>query len=540
MLKFLRKKENLKRIMWALALLIIPAFVLWGSGSAIRSRDLPKYAGNIFGRRISFSQYEKSLLACRNYALLIYGDNFNRIAQFLDLEEAAWERLILNYQAKKENIEISDEEVVEFVRKIPLFQTEGRFNQDRYNTLLQYAFRVSPREFEEQLREVLKINKLKDRVTSHLKLADEEIDKEYKKENEEAEALYIFIDPEKFKEQIHPAYEELQDYFQAHKAEFTKPEQVNVQYIALDLEPALAQMQVSEEEIKNYYQENLQEFSVKGENEKQTTKTLKEVAGLIEKRLKQQKAKLDLEEKAWQISDAIGDDAQSLEEIAKQNQLEAKETGFFGPQEMIPEVGLSYEFLQAAFTLKLGQISNIIETPRGYFIIKVKEKKEPYIPDLEEVKAEVEAAVVKQQSLQLAKEKGKGIVSQLKNIIEEKKIDFPKAAEKLSLTIKETERFSKSSYIPGIGQSEEFTQAAFALNPGEVSDIIKVPNGYCILSLKAIFPIDEERFMQEKKDFTQKLLARKKDNFYKVWLKDLKKTAKLVSNIERLKRKQAP
>ena len=538
MLKFLRKKENLKKIMWGLAILIIPAFVLWGSGSAIRSRGLPKYAGKIFGKTISFRQYEEALLACRNQLLLIYGEDFNKAAKFLDLEKEAWDRLILLYQAKKEKVKVADEEVIQLIEALPLFQKEGRFNQARYNTLLGYAFRASPREFEEQIREMLKIDSLKDKVIAKVALSDEEIENVYRSEHELAKALYVLIEPQKFEEQIHPSYEQLQEYYQNYKTQFKKPEQVNVQYIALYFGQNDQEVRVSEEEMLDYYQEHIEEFSVK--DKKEATLPLEEVKSQIKEKLIQNKARTLLEDRIWQIGDEIANEPALFEEVAKKNQLEVKETGFFGPQQVIPEIGLSYEFLNAAFTMKIDEISNTIETSKGYFIIKVKEKKEPHIPPLDEVEEEVKTFVVMQKSWELAKSKAEEILVKLKDSIEEKKLNFSKAAEGLSLVVEETEEFSRASYVSGIGQSPQFSQAAFALKPGEVSELIRVPNGYCILSLKEISPIDEEKFTREKEEFAKKLLVRKKDVFYKMWLLNLRKKARLVSNIEKLKNRSGP
>lgn len=539
-LKVLRKRKNLKRIMWTLAILIIPAFVLWGSGSAIRSRGMPKYAGKIFGKKISFSQYEASFRACRNQALLVYGEDFERVAKFLDLEKEAWERLMLLYQAKKEKMKVPDKEVISFVQKLPLFQKQGRFDQKRYNLLLDYALRTSPREFEEQLRGALAIDKLKAKVINKVSVTDEEVKEVYKNEYEKATAFYVFIDPQNFTNQIHPAYEQLQDYYQERKTQFKKPEQVNVQYIALYFEQARLKLNVSEEEIQNYYSGHPEQFSTKDKKEKVSVKPLEEVKAQIKERLIQDKAEVLLEDKIWQISEEIAGDAVSFEEVAKKNQLEVKETGLFGPQEVIAEIGLSFEFLNTAFSLKTGQVSNVIKTPKGYFIIKVKEKKQAYVPALEEVKEKVEQALIQEKSWQLAESKAEQLLSQIKEIMQQEELDFIKTAEKLSLTVKETEKFTRASYISGIGQSVEFSQAAFALKPGEVSEVTAVPNGYCLLSLKGTVPIDEEKFAEEKEEFAQKLLNRKKDIFYKIWLAKLKKKANLVSNIEGLQSQQAP
>lgn len=491
MLHFLRKKGNIKKIMWALAAIIVPAFVLWGAGSSIRSGSGPKYAGRIFGKKVSFGQYQASLRAFRNQALLIYGEEFSRMAEFLNLEKEAWVRLILLYQAKKEKIKVSNEEVIAFIQKLPLFQKGGLFDQGRYSTLLDYAFRVSPREFEEEIREALKIDKLKNKVIDKISLTDEEVKNVYKNENEKASVFYVLIGPEKFEKQIHLSHGELEDYHLIHRSEFKKPEQVNVQYISLYF---------SKEELL------------------------------------QDELKVALEDKIWQISDEIQDGVVSFEEAAKKYEMPVKETGFFAPQEVIPDIGLSYEFLNAAFSLKVGRVSKVIETSKGYLIIKAQEKKEAYLAELEESKDKVEQALIEQKSRQLAKDEARNILSQVKKMIDEESLSFSKAVEKLNLTVQETEEFTRSGYISGIGQAPGFNQAAFGLEPGEMSEVIAVAGGYCILSLKGVTPIEEEKFIEERADFAKALLVRKKDIYYRIWLRKLEKQAKLIDNIAKFKK----
>lgn len=540
MLKFLRKRENVKKIMWVLALLIIPAFVLWGSGSSVRQKGLPKYAGEIFGRKVSFNQYEASYLACRNQAILIHGDNFNQVAKALNLEETAWERLILLYHAKKEKIRVSDREVIDFIGKMPAFQKDDRFSQDRYNLLLDYVFRTNSRDFEEQIRGTLKINKLREKIIDKVSLNDEEIKEEYRRENEKAKVFYILIEPQQFIEEIHPSYEEKKEYYQSRKDEFKKPDQVNLQYLAFYLEGALSGIEVTEEEIGNYYREHIEDFTRKDKKDKEITTPLEEVKAQIKEVLKQEKAYALQEDKAWQIADEIANNSALFKETAEKNQLKIKETGFFGPQDVIPEVGLSYELLNAAFSMKVSEVSDVIETPQGFFIIKLKEKKESYIPALEEAEKELEQAVIKEKSWQLAKDKGEEYFKQIKKMMQEQKMSFSKAAESLSLAVKETERFARIDYIPGIGDSAEFAQAAFGLKPGEISDLFSISKGYCVLSLIDISPFDEETFTREKETFSQRALLRKQTVFLNNWLEDLKRQANLLSNLGELKNRSLP
>ena len=52
MLKILRNKKTAKKVWIVLAIIIIPAFALWGFGSSSHSRQENATAGRIFGRRM--------------------------------------------------------------------------------------------------------------------------------------------------------------------------------------------------------------------------------------------------------------------------------------------------------------------------------------------------------------------------------------------------------------------------------------------------------------------------------------------------------
>jgi hypothetical protein len=157
-LKQLRQKKVMKRVLWGLALIIIPAFVLWGAGGL---REQGRYAGVIFGQKIAFDEYRDSYNAVRNLALLTHGSDFHKVREALRLEESAWDRLILVKEAKQKNIKISDEDVIARIAALSLFQTkEGFFNQNNYVTILNNILRTTPRRFEEEMRESLMIERL--------------------------------------------------------------------------------------------------------------------------------------------------------------------------------------------------------------------------------------------------------------------------------------------------------------------------------------------------------------------------------------------
>ena len=53
MLKLLRNKKTAKKIWIVLAIIILPAFIFWGFGGAMRDKNEKGYIGKISGKKIS-------------------------------------------------------------------------------------------------------------------------------------------------------------------------------------------------------------------------------------------------------------------------------------------------------------------------------------------------------------------------------------------------------------------------------------------------------------------------------------------------------
>ena len=59
MLKFLRNKKTAKKVWIGLAIIIIPAFALWGFGGASRNKEETASVGKIFGHSVSIIEFKK-------------------------------------------------------------------------------------------------------------------------------------------------------------------------------------------------------------------------------------------------------------------------------------------------------------------------------------------------------------------------------------------------------------------------------------------------------------------------------------------------
>ncbi len=540
MLKFLRKRRNLKIVLWILVVVVIVTFVFtFGPASLIRQGkgNQPKYAGIIFGKKISIENFLKSRRQCYHQALMIYGKNLSKIIDYINLDGQAWDRLILLEEAKRRRITVSNEEVVEKIKQIPLFKEGDKFDPKRYKLIITRYFKTEPRSFEEEMRKNMQISKLYEEIVKDVFISDEELERLYKEENEQIKVSYTLIASQDFKDEVKVDESKLRKFYENNKTLFKVPLQVNVEYLPITVELTKDEVEVTDEELKAFYEDNKEHFKIENqninnketENAKSEYKDFAEVKDNIKRILINEKSKdkaLDIAVEIKQMIDK-GDD---FNKIAKKYSISVKESGFFSKTQSIPDIGWSYEFVNTAFNLKINEISDIIELPNGYYILKLKDKKEPHIPEYNQVKQKVKEAYINKQSQILAKEKAQEYLRQLQDKINSG-LDFKQALESLSLKIETTDFFRRNDYVKGIGKSKEFNQAAFNNKDGSLSNVIKVARGYAILKVEEFKPIDNKKFQEEKEDFRKKILEEKKAEIFDTWFNNLKKEANLKSFI---------
>ena len=100
MLKVFRNKNVTKVILWGILILILPAFVMWGSGSLGGSKNKgPTYAGTIDGRKVSFEKFGNSLTGVKCQVILNFYSQPKMLDELLGNKELvgkmAWDRLIM-------------------------------------------------------------------------------------------------------------------------------------------------------------------------------------------------------------------------------------------------------------------------------------------------------------------------------------------------------------------------------------------------------------------------------------------------------------
>lgn len=476
MAKQLKKKRAAKIIIWILAIM----FVSWGAGSsAVRSRRKgPTYVGKIYGRKISFEKFAESYEACYHNLFFSSGGNTDLLKQMqesVDINRMAWNRLIVLEEARSQRIKATDEEVIRAIASAPMFNRGGAFDKALYKNIIRNTLRTTPKEFEEETRKSLIIAKLRNRAVEGITVTEGEVLEEYKQRNEKIRISFALIDPEDFKKDITLSAEELKVFYEENAENFRKGDEVSIRYAYIEEDRVDLVRKATEEVNQN--------------------------KGFIE--------------------------------IAKDNKLEVAETPFFGRNEEIPNIGWSYEVINAAFKMQKGMTSFPIYTKEGYYVINIKEKRTGHLPRFEEAKTEINKRLLKKKAAELAKVSAFEVYNDIKKELEGGS-DFGTAAKKFRLDIKKSEPFSRREYIEGIGQANILKAVAFNLPKGRVNPPVECEKGFAIFSVDETIPADEEKFEEEKEKIKQDLLARKRMRVLDDWFNNLSKNAKLQIDLELL------
>jgi len=470
-LKIYKLKKNIKKRFWILiSILILPGFLLWGSETILIHRPR-NYVGIVFGEKISLAEFQSAIKAIQHQLILQKGEEFLSQKNTIDLSTEAWDRIILLKEVKRRKIKVSDKEVIEFIQSLPLFRSNNKFDLGLYKQIIYYLFKTDPRSFEEEMRENLMISKLYDELTSDIKLTEEEIEISYRQENEMIAVEYLSIPFKNLEKSVSVDENELYQYYLDHRQEFKKPATYNLQYIS-EKDP---------EKIKQLY------------NNLRRTKNFEGF----------------LKEKGYTIN----------------------ETGFFSLEEPIPAIELPVSSSFLIENLKIGKVSPPLKIKDNYFLIRLKEKREAYIPNFTEIKDKVKEKFLDEKIKKQAKELLTEVLSEIKRMKENNlEVDFSKLANQYNLKYGTTEPFKRSTYIPQIGSSDKFFKAFDELKEGKISkEIIPMEQAMFIARIVSYKGPDKEIYEKEKEEFSKNLTQKVKDIRFMEFLWQLRRKAKLIS-----------
>ncbi len=235
--------------------------------------------------------------------------------------------------------------------------------------------------------------------------------------------------------------------------------------------------------------------------------------------------------------DEIHNSASDFAYLAKKNDFESEanlmkykilETlPFTQEARSIPGIGSSKALIKFTFENSVGDISDVYKVPAGYVVAMISEVMPAGYKPLEEVKTQIKRKLKKEKKINKTVEMAadakrkiggdNGDVSMVKTY-------YPKAR------VSNVKDFTATGTIPGIGRDYAFINYALTGEIGKVSDPVRSNVGSYLIKVTQRTKFDSTMFSLQKKFLRDNLLKQKKAQFFREWIKNLKKEAEIVDN----------
>ncbi len=511
MLLSLMRKHAKSWLIKALIAIIAVVFVFY-FGYSFTSDQAMKIA-YVNGELINGPEYENvyrdMITSLQARYKSMWNDNMIKV---FNLKKRALESLItqrlMSQAAKELGLDVTEEEIRKAIMNYPAFQINGRFDMRRYQSLLSNNH-MKPEDFEAGITSELLDKKLKQFLFAFLNITDREILEYYTFANEKVKISFVEFNPENFKDSVKIDETGLKTYFEKNKEQYRIPEKISVVYLEVDPKDFEGEVEITEKEIESYYEYNAKMYS--------QPKQVKAKHILLKVEPDDtEEVKNKVKERAEKVLEKArkgeGFAALAKEYSEGPSKSQGGDLGYFKTGQMEPP------FEEAAFALKKGEISDLVQTRFGYHIILVEDIKEAGMTPLGKVREDILAALTGNLTTELAHEKGLTLLDQMPY-----DVDLMAYGSQHGLTATNSAHFSKNAPIPDIKGSEKIAPTLFALEKNEASGLIELGGKFYIFQtaeskasylpeLKDVKKAIEERFIAHETRAAAKL---KSENYLK-------------------------
>ena len=448
--------------------LLIASFALWGVGDIFRDTGRGQAVVKVGDQEVGQAEFERS-----------FQREFNRVRQQiggqLDMQTARQlglvdqivrqtvTRLLFDQKARDLGLVVSDEQVVERIRQQESFRTAGQFSRQLFEQTLRQSG-LSEARYVELLKSDIDRQHLATAATGALQVPQTMAEALFRYRNEKRVANYLVVRNESFQIQA-PDTETLKQYYEQNSSQFMAPAFRSLTVLHLDPEDMLDEVKVSEDDLRQVFADNKDRYG------SPATRDLRQIV-------------LDSEDEAEQAR-ALLSEGRSFAAVAEE--ITGRAPADLGENRR----GELMEPLRApAFRVEEGAVSEPVQSPLGWHLIKVDTVTEGETPTFDAVKDELRA--------DLAMDKAVDSLVELANTVDDQLASgasIAEAAQQVGFEVREIDQISRQGNAPdgepvdGIPQSDDFLQTAFETEQGQQSLLKETDaGGYYVLRVDGVTP----------------------------------------------------
>ncbi len=463
MFEFVRK--HTKVMMFLMFLMIIPAFVLVGV-DGFRNIDAKGEAvATVGSHNINQGEWDAAHKAdvdrLRAQMPNLDGKMLDSAeARYVTLERLVRERVLME-AVQDSRLSTSDARLARELQQSPaiagLRRPDGSIDIERYRQLAA-SQGLTTDGFEARVRSQLSERQVEagllSTAFSPASLAEVALNAFY----ERREVQIARFNPADYASKVSPSDAEIDAYYQANPALFQAPEVATIEYVVLDLDSVKKSILLNEQDVKTYYEQNVSRLS--GNEERRASHILLNAPkdAPADERKKSR-------ERAQELLQQLRKSPDTFADVARKNSQDAGSAPNGGDLDYFGRGAMVKPFEDAAFALKKGDISDVVESDFGFHIIKVTDIKAPKLRSFDELRPGIESDLRTQQAQRKFAETAEAFT----NGVYEQSDTLKPVAERLKLEIKTASDLQRkpAAGAKGVLANPKFLAAVFSADSVE-------------------------------------------------------------------------
>jgi peptidyl-prolyl cis-trans isomerase D len=442
-------------------------FVFWGINWTLSA---PTYAAKVNGSEVSAEEvrqaYQQQLAQAERQSNGSLSDAQRNDIKMRVLDDYVNSEALVT-RADKLGYRVTDQQLLQAMAQIPIFQVDGKFDYAHAVAVLRAQGRSIP-EIEALFKRDVKLRQLDSALTLSSFATAAEIKQISALTKQQRELAWLTLPAEKYASQAVPDDAALKTYYDAHKSDYMTPETVDLHYVEISLAQLGSKVNVDDAQLKAYYDEQkakTPELFVQPE-QRRVSHILFPVANPKDDAAVKAKA-----EEVLKRAQA-GEDFSKLAKEFSQDPGSAQQGGDLGWSERKAWVP---PFADAAFSMKVDEIRGPVKTQFGYHILKLAGIQPTAVKTFEQSKADLETDYRRTQAEKLFNDAQDALAdAALQNTT-----DINVVARKAGLTVLEVPAFSRIDGGGALGKVPAVIDAAFNQDvlDGRLSPIVEVEKG---------------------------------------------------------------
>ena len=389
------------------------------------------------------------------------------------------EKLLENF-ANSLGVVTINNEVRSEIEMEQAFQDDGVFSEVRYNQILGLNG-YSPAAYELAISKALSREQIKRNLGNSAFISTIQIDQLNDLVSQQRDVSYISLNTKDFENKAAVSQNEISDYFNDNRSSFIEGQKVKVNFVELSLGDMEEPSTPDEETLQSLYDDNSELYT--NPERRRTQHILVESEDLANDLLEQINQGADFDE----LANANSVDTSSNE---KGGDLGFNEKGLIG-----------VEFDEAAFSMNIGDVSEVVSTDYGYFhIIKLTDIEVETVQSFDDVQDQLVAL----NKNNVTKKMLFDLLEDFTSLAYEESLDM--VADQFGLELQTSDYFANGSQE----YDDAFVSAAFSdavINEGENSEVIELSaEKFAVLALSSAQP-EREKELNEVEDQVISILS---------------------------------